>query len=583
MNGSKNGSHLLGRPLTGGYRRQSMPFVVGAPIFGAWGSFHLGWVDLMKQDYQIELCLGYRKTPLSSAKFQVHCQDAEEKAYVEATYQRFWRKSLHVATRCYEYGYSPSEVLWKLKHGRILFDRLKAIHPTDATPWTIQGQLAAVEVRIAQGGVGSGGSVKLPGATTAMPGKGFWIAHNADWNPWWGHSVLTACWLPWRMKTMPGGLQETLFLGAYKHAISATEIRHPQGTTETEDEPAGVNYQDIAMQMGEQIKNGAILAVPSEHHPQELGGGPKWELKQSEMKMNFAPILEYADLLDKWIQRGAGIPDEVITFDQAAGSRARTSIAVGEFYDMAEQSLHHIMEAVDEQLVRPATRLNGYSGDYMVEALPLLQPEEQGAQQQGMPPEEGQPGTQTGQPAGWVQQAGPRGNPQTGAVKYGQMSRAETLLYGMGSVQARLPQPANHLESVEDKLYRTVYATARDMLKRSRRNGGKVDLSLADPKTGKSMHQLARELRSAMQEEGGTVILNLLPEVVVQEATPINNINVPAQPAPDVHIYPEAPKIPPAQVHVLPGESRAAEPDKEITVEKRGDGKWVGKVQVKTI
>src|SRR3990167_687505 len=197
---------LTGSPRTGGYRTNRLMSLASAPIFGGWGPFHLGHVDQMRRDPQIKLCLGYRKAPLYQAEFVVEAANPEEKAYVEASYTRFWRKSLRLALRSYEYGYAGCEVLYKQKAGRIIFDRLKYIHPSDVVPYTLKSQLAYMRVIMS-----TGAPVELTAATQELPGKAFWLAHDADCNPWFGQSVMETIWVPWRMKNMPQGALEVLF------------------------------------------------------------------------------------------------------------------------------------------------------------------------------------------------------------------------------------------------------------------------------------------------------------------------------------------------------------------------------------
>lgn len=562
MSNGQNGNgaaKLLGKPMLGKYRHSGTSMMFGS-VFGGWGQFQPHWVDIMKRDAQVNLCLAFRKAPLSGAKFMVNCQDPREKAYVEAAYQRFWRKSLRVALRAYEYGYCPAEVLYKQKGGFILFDRLKAVHPRDAVPFTVDGQLAYVQVQVP-----NGGPVNLDGATAQMPGKAFWLAHDQDWNPWFGHSILEAAWVPWRMKTMPGGAQETLFKWAYKFSITPLEVRHPTGTTETEDEPDGVDNQEIALQMAEQIKNGGCIALPSENYMSDLGGGKKWEITWSKVEGNNTALLEYADWLDKQIQRAMGIPDEVVTFDGGAGSRARSKVAVGAFYDGAEDSLHHIMESFDEQICRPACRLNGFRGDYTVDSLPLLPPDqEQGQMGQpgmpGQPPAAGQPGDQEqmqggGDGSDWISRIGKRGgkqlfNPQTGAVKYGNMS----------------------LSGREAKLFMTTYKHTRKLMKRSQRNGQPVDLSRGPDRD--MLNGFVTELSRAMNQEQGPRIVVNVPEL--KQPVIENVINVTAT-TPDVHIYPEIKvDVPPAAQPLVLQPDRKPEPDKEIKIERNAEGNITG-------
>jgi hypothetical protein len=605
---------LTGPPRTGRYRSSSIGFM-GAQVFGGWGAWHLGYVDQMRKHPQIKLCLGYRKAPLFSAKFMVNAANPQEKAYVEATYQRFMRKSLRVALRSYEYGYAPAETLFKVKNGAILFDRLKPIHPRDAVPWTVNGQLHHVEITM-----NNGPAVQLAGSQSELPGKAFWIAHDSDWNPWFGHSIFETIFVPWRMSTMPQGAQETLFKWAYKYSIAPLEIGYPLGMTETEE--GEENNADIARQMGEWIKAGGVVTKPTEKYPTELGGGDKWALTWAKIEGHPAPLLDYADKLDQWMQRGLEIPDEIITHEGSTGGYSRSRVAVGAFYDGAEESLNHVMEAFDEQICRPAVRLNFGQDTYTIEPMPLLPPDQQGqqagmpGQQPGMPPPgqpgqappgqpPGQPGAPGGQgaaaggkPSQWIDRVGKRGgqqhyNPQTGAVKYGQMSLTE---------------------GEEAELYRLAYDSARKKLARAKRNGEvqmsretpapasqpitvnvpaapqpHVTVNVESPQVRPTINVTVPDIHVPEAKVTVNVPPAEKPEVHVEvnvpkQAPPTVNVNVPKQAPPTVQVTPQinvnVPKQPAPTVNVNVPETK--QPDKAIKIVRDETGKIVGgKIETK--
>lgn len=308
---------LLGPAKTQAYRPTAISSIWGGP--GGIGLFSLSLIDEMRRDWQINQALSFKQAPLHTAEFEVKANSPKVKAFVEKTIKRYWRKSLGVALECMPYGFSGSEVLYKEEDGLLQFDSLKYLHPRDVRPWTAGGKLAFVKVVQSFGGTLPGadsatGGVKLESATKARPAKGFWTVYDKKFSAWYGRSILTSAWWPWRLKTMPDGAMESLAKAFYKHGYGGVIARHPDEVYSDQAGQTPVSAQEYMQQIGEQIKAGSNISLSSrrDEHGNFVYAFEKYG---GEVAANFEHLLSYPDWLDKLIVRGIGVPDEIITHD----------------------------------------------------------------------------------------------------------------------------------------------------------------------------------------------------------------------------------------------------------------------------
>lgn len=374
---------LAGPPRTAGYRPSIAAFSTGFD-FPALDGFTLGVVDEMLRDSQVNLCLLYRVSPLFTAEFAVEAKDPSVQAFVAKTLERYWRKSMTIIKTSYAYGYSPAEVLYKEEGGLLQFDRLKPLHPRDCRIFTLRGAPAFVRVKAGGGNADyyrdgmrgtDAGAVDLETARKDKPAKGLWLIHDANYTPFYGRPVLRAVWYPWRLKTMTDGGMEILFKWMYRHAFTGKVIRHPNQVYQDDPGSAAVHAQDEARTMANQMKTGANLTMSSER---DANGNYLWEVESyGEIQGDAAGLISYIEFLDKQIQRGTGIPDEIITHDGNTGGYSRSQVAAASFFQAAEFDLNQNVEAFDDQICRPLTRLNfgAEKARYTIKPQPLLPPE----------------------------------------------------------------------------------------------------------------------------------------------------------------------------------------------------------------
>ncbi len=371
---------LTAKPKTKDYR-------IGA-ILPGWGyewpgtvNFNLREIDQMRKDEQVKSCLRYKKSPLFTAEFDVKTSSPRVEQFVRLQLERFWKKSLGVALKCYDYGFVGAEVLYKMTGGLLHFDALKFLHPFHTRAWTQDGMLKFIRVN---GGTGGQGTVDLPCAQKRVPAKGVWFVNEPEQNPWYGCSILEAAWWPWRLKSMPDGGRDIVHKWFYRHAYSGMIVRYPDNQETTDG--SEVSDQGLADQIASYAKTGANLSMPSARDPNT--GEYYWNIDSyGKIEGDATGLLAYMDALDKWIQRGIEIPDELITHEGNTGGYSRSRVALAAFFLAAEEMLNRILESFDDQILRPLVRLVFGRAEYVIKPKPLRPPEDQG---QGRPGEGGQ-------------------------------------------------------------------------------------------------------------------------------------------------------------------------------------------------
>ena len=381
--------------------------------------FSLSQVEPMREDAQVSLCLRYRGTPLSAARFKIEATDPRVKKFVEKQFKRFWTTCLPTALEAHPYGYSAAEVLYRRRGGMMQLDCLKRINPLDGEIWTRKGKRWLVRISSALGAGRSaestvGGPVDdLPTARRGLPAKGWWWCHNPVYDPWYGRSVLASAWLPWRLKTMPaGGGMDALAKWFYRHAYRGYVVRYPDTVHQDSADGTVIDAQSLARQMMDSLKSGSDVALSC---AKGADGEYLWTIESyGEVNGNATDMISYIrDFLDVQIQRGIGIPDGIVT-DGASQGYAGRKIPEDAYYTGCEEDLNALTELFDDEVCRPLVMLNfgRKQARYTVEPEPLVPIRQQAAQGAGGP----LAGLLGG--AGDQQQQGQDGNPeQQGGVE----------------------------------------------------------------------------------------------------------------------------------------------------------------------
>jgi hypothetical protein len=325
----------------------------------------------MITDPRISYGLYLIKGPIvSNAKFEVECESAEIKEYLASSVERFWRNSASRALKSVEWGFSGSEVLYRIKDGRIHFDTLKDLDPHDVSPVRNKGELVGIYVRNNRDDRYSR-TVSGQNATYLGGPKAFWHIHWRERSPWWGVSRLFGAHIPYWEKWSEGGYRDIRRLWYHKNAFQGGTMYHPPGTMR-DDNNIVRSVKDIAREIVEKVRSGGVLTLPN--MPAGDGGQRAWEFIPPMANATPEGLLEYGQAIDTEILEAMGIPPEVIESggNQGFGSSTGRQVPQEAFYAILNELVQWLVTDFENQVLRPLVEVNfGKEYDFDIFPLPL--------------------------------------------------------------------------------------------------------------------------------------------------------------------------------------------------------------------
>jgi len=294
---------------------------------------------------------------LSKAKFMVDSENSEVKEHVVDLINEFWLNGAVQALKAVEWGYSGNEVLYKRdeKTGRITYSGLKDFESPSVKIVTKHGKRSGILVDNFQ-------TVQMePGKAVYLGGpKAFHHVHWRHLHPHYGRSRLVGAHIPWNEMWSEGGYRDIRRMWFYKNCFAGGTIYHPQGHAKT---PEGriIAYQDIAQEIVEKMRTGAVMALPGD---MDNRGNRKWEYIDPKGNTIPAGLFDYGDSLRIEILEAMGIPYEVIESSGNEGFGSSTGRAIPEtaFYSILQEELNWLIYDFVEQIARPSVQINAALG-----------------------------------------------------------------------------------------------------------------------------------------------------------------------------------------------------------------------------
>lgn len=379
-----------GQPKTSGYR----------PIMQYWGMqprdlplfnplFH---VPIMLLEPAVRLGLAMRAGPLCQVEFAykkgedwepgIEAADPMVAAFVERNLKRIWSNYIGGLLDAQKWGWAAAEVVLKqTSAGHVEVCELLHRHANDVRPLTANGKVAGVRFLRIEDAPDGRVDLKFPYC--------LWHAFRPEPGQYFGWSICKGAFSPWWDKWMDGGALDVRRLFMHKDAYGGVDISYPDGYTEIPVSPGSLETRsipnrDIAREMGEQIKAGAVTTRPSDYTPE---GKERWTITRANVPANPAHILQYPKDLDTEIYRGMEIPDDVLESTEGAGGAwAGKTVPQGAFYTGLELWLRGLIGDIKTQVLDHLVRLNfGRDVWYEITTKPLaLQAtESQGKQPSG--------------------------------------------------------------------------------------------------------------------------------------------------------------------------------------------------------
>lgn len=356
-------SDFLGPPITAEY----MPQYMGNAFYSntKFPPFTTRSIMEMLYDARVVFGLGLIKGPLTCyGKFFIKCDDAILKQFIIDNLTRFWRNSVYRALKCIEWGYSCSEVTYRIHEGLIYFDNLRDIHAMDAKCLSHRGKVVGATIKGVQGS-------KTKKTIIAGP-RCLWMVHGHDYNPYYGRSRLRGAYYPWFEKWTEGGFRDCRRLWFHKNAYDGGTMYYPPGSTPDTVVQAGGKYnksnKDLAREIVEKKKTGGVLALPS--IVTESGTIRQWEYVPPGVPPAPEGLLEYGDSLSDEILEGMEVPPEIASA-QGTGAYAGRKVPQQSFFCGLQNILQGTVTQFDECSLNPMILMNfGYEASKAYEIIP---------------------------------------------------------------------------------------------------------------------------------------------------------------------------------------------------------------------
>lgn len=379
---------LIGQPLSTGYR----PTV---PMWTLWT------VDVVPQFYllrDIELMmihpivlngLNYFKSGIAGAEFEVECESPEVAMFVEEQSRRYWDKGVPKLQGGYEYGWIGCEALYKADGEVMYWDGFDQFSPRDVYLLTQNRIPVGVRVKQIQPIWGNEkaekgtGYVDLWMGTADVPAKGIWYPHNPRYSSYYGQSQLLGAWKPWRRLAWKDAAESVVDGGVYRFAYAGPMVGYPEedfqgatGSPATTADSMGnprKYARDVARQMGEYAKAGAVIGLPSTKYPPELGGGEKWTFTWPTTTFNVDPLINYIKYLHDCIFQGIGVPPELIQAAETGSGYSGRSIPLEGFLLGQQHIADNLLALFVHQILHPLVRWNFGEIKFQVKVKNLLE------------------------------------------------------------------------------------------------------------------------------------------------------------------------------------------------------------------
>ncbi len=332
--------------------------------------------------------LNVYKAGIYPAKFEVKASSQQVGEFALAFIRRFWSRSLAQAQLTYHYGWGGYEVLYEERSGRLQFKDLMEFQALDVKVLTKASNYVGIRVESVEGQ----GQLDLWGGRKGLPAKGLWLTHNRFNHRWHGLTQLYGAFKPWFELAPRDGLEEAVSNGVYRFAYSGPIVKYPKESELAKRSPAGEGVRrdgrDVARELGDNIKTGGTVGLPSEVYPDTKT--PKWEIVFPEHVLDVAPLITYDEYLCDKISFGVGVPPEMRKASETGSGYNGRNITAQSFYVGQQTNASETVRPAMEQIGSPLIVWNYGPGHWAeITVKPLLESQQQ--QTQGQPGADGQP------------------------------------------------------------------------------------------------------------------------------------------------------------------------------------------------
>jgi hypothetical protein len=304
----------------------------------------------------IENGLDYYKSGVTGAEIEsIEASSPAVARFADKEFRNFWGRCLPTVQLGYDYGWCGCMARYTVERGLLSLDTLDDFAPRDTTPLVGEsGDYCGFRLRNVPDGHSD-----LWGPSAKSPAKGFWYAHRARYGLLHGRSQAFPSWQPWRRLAARDGADETIDHGFYRFAFRGPVTRYPEGNqppaTIKRPGPERQSNQECARQMGEGVKHGAAVTMPS---TRDANGEFLWGFEWPDHVLDVQVLLAYPLHLHDLMTLGCGTPPELIKASETGSGYSGREIPLEGFFCKQQVVANSILRQWMEQILLPLVRWN---------------------------------------------------------------------------------------------------------------------------------------------------------------------------------------------------------------------------------
>ena len=306
-------------------------------------------LDEMRMDGQIRAGLMLMKLPIIRSRWTVNCNDKDIANYVREILKPIWAETIRHILLMLDFGYMVAEVITSNRYGlevtstqANLGSKVVKRYPValvvddvmEIDPLTLK--LLAYN----KSGKFAGFEQFTPQTCQVPESKAFHIANEMEFKELYGVPRTKPCYPYWLRKK---AAYEWADIGYQQNSVPLRKIRYPElqieDGTDSFGNPVYVNASDIALQVGNEMDNRNVIALPSGVYSDTKQ--PMWEAEFMEAPFNGTDLLAYVDHQNLEILKSLLIPELALNTG-SSGS-----------YDLAQEQMRTMMmmiETIQDQI-----------------------------------------------------------------------------------------------------------------------------------------------------------------------------------------------------------------------------------------
>lgn len=271
----------------------------------------------MLMDNVVALCVSFVGNALLNARREIVCKDAEKQRFFEAAFRKFEREFILQASVGIALGSLGLVKRWRFETPQFTDAEAAPVWQRSATPYVITGFDMVYPL---------GGSPKFDeklrhfrGIETAQDGTvdefhSLWLTFRKElaFGNYNGVGRLSYAYKAWWLKNFGTDLY---VVALQKEANRVVKMTYPPGV----DSASGKQNRLIALEVGDKVRSGATVAIPSDNYTtlgldgeERQSSAPKWGIEFLQGASNFDNFFQMEDQSDKKICIGYIVPPQAM-------------------------------------------------------------------------------------------------------------------------------------------------------------------------------------------------------------------------------------------------------------------------------